>query len=393
MEAVAVGGLNDEVIGVLNVLGVAEDGLVEVSYVAGENDLFFAAVLAEPDLDGGGAEQMPDVGKAHSDGFVELYAAAVFAGSQELEQSLDVIEVVQGLDGSLAPALSLPRFPFRIGDLNVAAVAEHYIQQGAGGGGGVNAAAESVFVQKREHAGVVDVRVGHKRKIQTGGLDRQLLIDEKILALLHAAVDDALFVADFYERAAARYLVGSAEKCDLHSGTSEVGSPAVEGVGLGGGGKLPVVSRAGELVVGQEIDLHQNSEADDADDGDGKLGAYKVREPDKKCPADEAQVKYEKLPFVADHEPLARADALKSAHFGVLQQQVDRHAVAVERNKGGEDKQQGPEGNEHCLKDVQPDDAEEHSEAVENVPVACTAAAQSVQHEDDKARAKHGRNE
>ena len=134
MIAVAVGGFYDEIIGVLDVLGVAEDGLVEVSYVTGENYLFFAAVLAEPDFDGGGAQQMSDVGKTHRDGLVELDTAAVFAGTQELQQPLDVVEIVQGLDGRLAPPLSLARFPFRVGYLNVAAVAEHYIQQGAGSG-------------------------------------------------------------------------------------------------------------------------------------------------------------------------------------------------------------------------------------------------------------------
>ena len=393
MIAVAVGGFDDEIIGVLDVLGVAEDGLVEVSYVAGENYLLFAAVLAEPDFDGGGAQQMPDVGKTHRDGLVELDTAAVFAGTQELKQPLDVIEIVQGLDGRLTPPLSLARFPFRVGYLNVAAVAEHYIQQGAGGGGSVNAAAKSFFVQQREQTGVVDVRVCHKREVQAGGLDRQLLVDEKILALLHAAVDDALFVADFYERTAARYFVGSAEKGYLHGDTSEVRRPAVEGIGIYRSGELSVVPGAGEFVVGQEIYLDQDTEADDADDGDGKLVADGVCNPDKNRPADEAQVENEKLPFVTGHEALALAYALKGAHLGVLEQQVYRHSVAVVSNKGGEDKQQSPEKNENSLEYVQPYYAEKHSEAVKNIPIACAGAAQSTQYEDGKARAKHGSDE
>lgn len=57
---------------------------------------------------------------------------------------------------------------------------------------------------------MVDVRVGDQHKIKNARRDRQLLIFKQIRALLHAAVDNTLFVANLKKRAASRDLVGSA---------------------------------------------------------------------------------------------------------------------------------------------------------------------------------------
>ena len=72
---VAVGGFDDEVIGLVDVLRVAENRLVEVSDIAGKDDLFLTVVFPEPDLDGRRAQKMPDVGKAYRNRFVDLYLA------------------------------------------------------------------------------------------------------------------------------------------------------------------------------------------------------------------------------------------------------------------------------------------------------------------------------
>ena len=54
------------------------------------------------------------------------------------------------------------------------------------------------------------MRVRYQRKVKHRCRDRQLLIFKKVLALLHAAVDNTFFVADFEKSAAACDLVGSA---------------------------------------------------------------------------------------------------------------------------------------------------------------------------------------
>ena len=49
--------------------------------------------------------------------------------------------------------------------------------------------------------------VGDEHKVEHGGVNGQLLIYKNILTLLHTAVNDALFVTDFNQRAASCYLV------------------------------------------------------------------------------------------------------------------------------------------------------------------------------------------
>ena len=63
---------------------------------------------------------------------------------------------------------------------------------------------------------MVYMRMGDQYKVEHRRRDRQLLIFKKILALLHAAVDKTLLVAGLYESTASRYLMGGAEKRDLH---------------------------------------------------------------------------------------------------------------------------------------------------------------------------------
>ena len=46
------------------------------------------------------------------------------------------------------------------------------------------------------------MRVRHDDEIKHRRRDRQLLIYEKVLALLHSAVNNALFISDFYQRTA-----------------------------------------------------------------------------------------------------------------------------------------------------------------------------------------------
>ena len=208
--AVAVGGFDYEVIGFVDMLRVAEYRLIEVAYIAGENYLFLAAALLEPDLDSCRAEQMPDVGEAYRDRFVHLDLAAVFAGAQQLHKPCNIVKIVKRLDGGFTAAHRLARFPFGVGHLYVRAVAQHYVQQRACSARGVHGAAEAVFIKQRQKPRVVDVRVGDQHKIKNARRDRQLLIFKKVLALLHTAVDNTFFVADFEKSAAACDLMGSA---------------------------------------------------------------------------------------------------------------------------------------------------------------------------------------
>ena len=217
VEAVAVGGLDDQIFRVLHRLGVPQDGLVGVAHIAAEGDLPRLAALVEPDLDGGGAQQMAHVRQADGDAVVDLDQLPIAAGAQQSDGAQGVFHVVEGLHGLAAVALGLAAFPLGLRDLDVGAVTQHDIAEGAGGRAGIDRAAIAVFVQQGQLAAVVDMGVGQEDKVQPGWFNGQILIDEEILALLHAVVHDTLFIAHFNVGAAAGHLMGRAQECHVHA--------------------------------------------------------------------------------------------------------------------------------------------------------------------------------
>ena len=213
---VAIGGFDHQILGVLHRLGVPEDGLVQIAQVTAEADLPGLAVFRQPDLNGGGAQQVAHIGEADGDAVVHLDHLAVGAGDHMAHQPGHVLQVVQGLH--LRPAVSqgLAAFPLRLGHLDVGAVAQHDVTQGAGGGGSVDRAPEALLIQQGQMAGMVDMGVGQQGKVQLPGRDGQRLIFKQVPPLFHAAVHNALLVPHLDIGAAAGDLMGGAQKCNFH---------------------------------------------------------------------------------------------------------------------------------------------------------------------------------
>ena len=213
---ITVGGFDHQILCVLHRLGVPEDGLVQVAHIAAEAELPGLAVFREPDLNGGGAQQMAHIGEADADAVIHLDNLAVGAGDHALHQPGHVLQVIQGLH--LRPAVSqgFAAFPLRLGHLDVGAVTQHNVAQGAGGGGGIDRAPEALLIQQGQMAGMVDMGVGQQGKIQLPGRDGQRLVFKQIPPLLHTAVHDALFISHLNIGAAAGDLMGGTKKCDLH---------------------------------------------------------------------------------------------------------------------------------------------------------------------------------
>ena len=165
--------------------------------------------------------------------------------------------------------------------------------------------------------------------------------------------------------------------------------------------ELDVVAGVGQIHVRQDEELHEDAEADYAynlckhrrADGRGKLRAEVVDKADEQRPAEEAKIHNKQLALVAGHDALAFGYALQRAHLRMLKQQIQRLAVAVERDKAGDNKQQRPQEDEYSLENVQPDNAEKHAERVEQVPVARLHAAHRAQTEDRKACADDQRHD
>ena len=218
MVPVAVGALHDDVIGPVDQAGVPDDGLVVVADVAGEDDLFLHAVLFQPHLHAGRAEQVACVHKANFYALAQLNDLAVLHRHQVFRDLRGVGHGVQRLHRGPAGPLALLVLPLGIHLLDVGRVLEHDGHQLAGQAGGKDLPLKALLDEQGDAAGVVDVRVGDdhivdviRRKVQHG-------VVSLVLALLQAAVDEDLLAADFHAVAAARDGLGRPEKGEFHVG-------------------------------------------------------------------------------------------------------------------------------------------------------------------------------
>ena len=168
---------------------------------------------------------MANVGKAQRHALGHGDGLAVGARAQLRKHALGVGQRVQRLRlGPPGPA-RLARFPLGLALLNMGAVAQHNLAQVAGGFCGIHRAPKAVFVQKRQVAGMVDVRVRQHHKIQLAGGQGQRRVFKGVRALLHAAIHQEIAPAHLHQRAAACHLVRGAKKRHLHAITP-IGRPA-----------------------------------------------------------------------------------------------------------------------------------------------------------------------
>ena len=174
----------------------------------------------QPDLDGGGAQQVAHVGQADGDAVVDLGDLVVGAGDHVGHDAVHVVQIVQGLHCRLAGALGLAALPLGLLHLDVGRVAQHDVAQLHRGGAGIDRAAEALLPQQRQQARVVDVGVGQQHEVQLRRGDGDGLVFKEVAALLHAVVHQALLVAHLQIGTAPRDLMGGAEKRDLHKRTS-----------------------------------------------------------------------------------------------------------------------------------------------------------------------------
>lgn len=97
------------------------------------------------------------------------------------------------------------------------AVAQHDAAEIARLACGVNGAVKPVFEKQRQIAGVVDVRMGQKDKIDLPAATGSFWFSKDVLPLLHAAVNKAAVIPALDECAAARNFMGRAQKGNFHS--------------------------------------------------------------------------------------------------------------------------------------------------------------------------------
>ena len=216
MQAVPVGALGDYIVRLGDGLGGADDGLLAVADVAGEHDFFGKALLGEPHLHTGGAQQVARVHKADFDavGYVQL--PAVLAGDNVAQGLFHVLQGVQRLHGRLAGPFALLVFIGGVVLLDLGGVPQHDGQQLGGEPGAVDIAREALLHQQGQAAGVVDVGVGDHHVVDVAGDEIKLTVVPLVPALLKAAVHQYLVPVDLHAVAAACDRLGRAEECKFH---------------------------------------------------------------------------------------------------------------------------------------------------------------------------------
>ena len=182
--AVAVGRLHHDVVGLFEKLRVADNGLVDVADIAGEDDRLVHAVFFQLKRDGRGTEQMARVGEHRAHTLAEVDLFFILAGRHVLEDVQRVLLGVERIDMLAARALALAVFVLSVALLNVSGVEQHDLHQICCQTCRQDAAVEAVFHQQRDTARVVDVRVGDEQNIDIAGSESEITVVELVAALL-----------------------------------------------------------------------------------------------------------------------------------------------------------------------------------------------------------------
>lgn len=206
VEASAVGGFEDEVVGFGGGFGVADDGEVGAADVAGEEEAEVFAFGFEVEQDAGGAEEVAGVGEFEVDLMGELGGGVVAGGAEVSEDAFGVGDGVEGFGGGVAVVLedgaaALSAFieKLRVFLLQVSRIEKHAFAEIESGGGGVDVAGVAVASEGGEVAAVVDVGVGEDDAGE--GFDRHgevavALVGIGAAALVEAAIEEVALTVD-----------------------------------------------------------------------------------------------------------------------------------------------------------------------------------------------------
>ena len=215
--AVAVGRLHHDIVGLFEKLRVADDRLVDVADITGEDDRLVHAVFLQFERDGRRAEQMPRVGEHRAHTLAEVDLFFILAGRHVLEDIQRVLLGVERLNVLAARSLALAVFILRIALLNVGGVEQHDLHEVCRQARRQDAAVEAVFHQQRDAARVVDVRVGDEQNIDAAGSESEITVVELVASLLQSAVDEDLLAVDLQAVARPRHAAVGPVKVQFHA--------------------------------------------------------------------------------------------------------------------------------------------------------------------------------
>jgi hypothetical protein len=230
VQAITVGTLHQDQVGVRDADRIPQDRRAHVPEVAAEDDLSTHPPLLQPEFDDRGAEDVAGVAEPDLQPRNDFCAAAVGEALELPHDGDALVGRVEGLDRF--EAFPLPFAVDRVGLFlgEEPRVLEHDPAQVTGGALCINGPGKARLGQQRQTARMVDVGVAEDDGVQGRRIERPGLAVARLVlagALDHAAVQQDPGVADGEDVARTGHLAGSTEKLEPHRQLL----PRPEGVG------------------------------------------------------------------------------------------------------------------------------------------------------------------
>ncbi len=172
MIAIAVGGLDEQMVAVGQRLGVGQDRAGAATEIPREQDRLATALPAQPHLDHGGTEDVAGRVEPQRNVVVDVEGAVQRRRAQCRQTPAGLLLGVQGLGGIVLAVASLVG-PARVFFLQVPGVGQQHAAQIAGRLGGEHAPFVASQAEDRKVARMVEVGVGQNHEIELGRLERR----------------------------------------------------------------------------------------------------------------------------------------------------------------------------------------------------------------------------
>ena len=222
----AVGGFDENHVGFMEWLVVAQNGRAARAEVAGKHNFLFAAVFGHGELDGGGAEHVAGFRPGGADAGGDFHGLLIGHGAHHAQRAFGVFRRIKGRDGRFAGARELPVFAGGVSGQNMRGIAQDEAGHFDGGGCGVHRHAMALLRQQRQPPGVVQMRVrdGHGVELDSFGRFPAVEFFRLALALKLAAIhQDAGTVGLHVVGGTGDFATAGASDMNVHGVSPEVG--------------------------------------------------------------------------------------------------------------------------------------------------------------------------
>ena len=216
VASVTVSRFHDYIICIMEINRILDQWLIQVTDIAGEDDLFLFAIFLNRDLNTCRAKKVAGIYKANADSFCRFDGFFIRARNKILDNAHSIFHGVSRNKFRLALAASFTVSPFCLEHLNVGTVSKHNVTKVAGSLCCINRALKTFCINSGKISGVIHMCMGQKNKIQVTSLYRNILILVVIRALFHTAVYQEFLSCCFQIITASGYFMCRPNKGNLH---------------------------------------------------------------------------------------------------------------------------------------------------------------------------------